>query len=102
MLSARTIGPHRVVEEEGVGAGELEDLLAQRVGGERPGGDDARALGNLGDLLADDLDLVERRDALGDLLRKALAVDGERLARRHPVVVGGRQEQRIEASHLLV
>ena len=70
--------------------------------GQRAGGDDRRMVGQPIDALADDRDvgvLLERARHFGG---KALAVDRQRRACGHPVLVGRTHDQRAERAHLLV
>ena len=60
------------------------------------------SVGMRGDFLAHDGDQRMRRDRVGDRLREALAIDGQRRARRHAVRVGRAHDQRAEPPHLLL
>src|SRR5919112_5951370 len=80
----RDDGRNGVVEVEASPFGEPRDLLGERVGAERAGGDYGRRFViNARRLLADDAYVRVRADKLRDTLGELVAVDGERRAHRH-------------------
>ena len=96
-------GADAVVEEQPAGAGEARDLCGQRVAGERAGGDD-------GDAVRESRSTSSRRSSMqrlgfdggGDFRREDLAIHGERMAAGHARLVGGGEQQRIEAPQFLL
>ncbi len=101
-------GGDGIVEGQVPGAGDALDLLAERVGGERAGGEDgalacrsassARAC----DLLANHADVGLGGDGFGDAAGELDAIDGEGVARRDGRFVGNAQKRGAAAAHLLL
>ena len=94
-----------VVEREVLGADHVHDIRRQRIRGERSGGDDpgrAVGLGHALDLAPFERDERVRGNRLGDRLRKAIAIHGQRGAGRHPCAFGGAHHERAEPAHLFL
>ena len=98
-------GRDGIEEGEGVLAGQAADRLGQGRGGEGAGRDDGGSpfgRRQAGDLAPLEADQRLGRQAPGDLLGKAVAVHGQRAARRQLMGVGRRQDQGAAAAHLLM
>ena len=91
-----------VVKVEMLGAGEFADILGQGLRRKGASSDDAGPLWNFSELFTYDFDLTDGCKSFGDLTREATPVDGERLSCRDAIVIGGRQEQRVETPHFFV
>jgi hypothetical protein len=78
------------------GAGEALDLAAQRVGGERAGGEMVSCAVSFsverGDFFADDADVRLGGDGFGDAARELDAIDGQRVACGNGGLIGNAQE----------
>ena len=98
-------GGDGIEEGEGVLAGQAADRLGQGRGGEGAGRHDrGTPFGRrqARDLAALEADQRLGREAPGDLLGKAVAIDGQRPAGRQLMGVGRRQDQGAAAAHLLM
>ena len=95
----------RVVEIEVLGADEGGDVARQRRRRQWTGRDDQRIHRRIRwypiDLFAREGDAGVMRDRVGDRLRKALTIDGERGAGGHAARFSGTHDDRAEAPHLL-
>jgi len=92
----------RVEKGEGAFACFRSNRLGERRPGQRAGGDDRGIVGKRIDPLANHRDVRVLLDRAGDFGGEFGAIDRERRARGHAVLVGGAHDQRAEVAHFLV
>ena len=102
MLSRWTIGAMASKKARASCAGLRGDRFGERRSGQRAGGDDRRVVGQRVDPFAHHGDVRMLLDRPRDLGGESLAVDRERRAGGHAVLVGAAHDQRTQRAHFLV